>query len=168
MEDALYNDIIDLGGDIIVSERFARAGDVPHHSKSGNIALHSLETAGYALRLARWLGAHGVAVSEWDVVRASLLHDIGMTEEDVFRSPSHVKARSHPQEGARIAREEFGANEVQEEAILRHMWPVFWVVPPRTPEGWVVSAADKCCSMRETRDTVERVGRRLLRVLRRG
>lgn len=145
------------GADIISSDRFAKARQVPHHSRRGNIALHSLETAGYALLLVRWLERHGVTVSERDSVRASLLHDIGMTEDDVFFSPSYKKARSHPREGARIAREEFGADEVQEQAILSHMWPVWRAVPPRSMVGWVVSAADKCCSAHETKRTTDEI-----------
>lgn len=82
-----------------------------------------METAGYAATLAHWLRQHGLAIDERDVVRASLLHDIGMTEDEVFESPSRKKAFSHPREGVRIARDEFGATEEQLDAIRRHMWP---------------------------------------------
>lgn len=172
MDDTLRNDILRHGRDIVSSARFAKAREVPHHSKGGNIARHSMETAGYALLLARWLDRHGVTVSERDAVRASLLHDIGMTEDEVFLSPSHVKARTHPREGSRIAREEFGANEVQDGAIRSHMWPVWRLAPPRTMVGWVVSVADKCCSMHElgrsSEEVVEAAGRWILRHVRRG
>ena len=171
MNNAVLIEVRRIGMDIISSDRFAKAEEVPHHSKSGNIALHSLETAGYALSLSRWLHRHGISVSEWDVVRASLLHDIGMTEDHVFLSPSYKKARSHPSEGARIAREEYGANKLQVEAIQSHMWPVWRAVPPRSMEGWIVSAADKCCSMHETKRTTEEVvemaGRKMLEIFRR-
>ena len=151
MEDALYKDVMELGGDIVASERFAKAHSVAHHSRNGNIAAHSLETAGYALRLARWLQRHGSSVSVEDAVRASLLHDIGMTEDEVFESPSRIKGKTHPREGARIAREEFGANETQVEAIEHHMWPVCCAVPPHSVEGFVVTTADKLCSVNEVR-----------------
>lgn len=170
VEDAVLRRVKEIGGDIISSERFAKAQGVPHHSKSGNIALHSLETAGYALLLVRWLGCHGVDVSEEDAVRASLLHDIGMTEDDVFESSSYKKASSHPREGARIAREEYGASEVQVEAVAHHMFPVT-LAPPKSVVGWVVTAADKCCSIHElgrsTEEIVDSAGRRLLRIWRR-
>jgi len=156
-----------LGGDIVASERFIKAKSVPHHSKGGNIALHSLETAGYALMLTRWLKQHGVEVSEVDAVRASLLHDIGMTEDKVFQSPSPIKAWTHPREGMRIALQEYGVNKVQAEAIKYHMWPVF-SLPPRSMVGWVVTMADKCCSIHElgrnSEEIVDRAGRRLLRI----
>ena len=146
MEDGLRNDLMRMGGDIIDSERFAKARNVPHHSKESSIAVHSLETARYALLLARWLNRHGAEVSEEDVVRAALLHDIGMTEDEVFSSPSSVKAHTHPVEGARIAREEFGANEVQTDAILHHMFPACTLVPPHNTVGWILTTADKICS----------------------
>lgn len=172
MDDTLRNDILRYGRDIVSSARFAKAREVPHHSKGGNIARHSMETAGYALLLARWLDRHGVTVSERDAVRASLLHDIGMTEDDVFLSPSYKKARSHPKEGARIAREEYGASEAEAQAILSHMWPVWRAVPPRSMVGWVVSVADKCCSVHETKRTTEEIvevaGRWMLRRVRHG
>ena len=156
MDDSLLKDVMELGGDIVGSKRFAAAKSVPHHSKNGNIAVHSLETAGYALLLARWLNQHGASVDERDAVRASLLHDIGMTEEDVFLSPSHEKGRSHPREGARIAREEFGANEAQVDAILHHMWPACSLIAPHSAVGFVVTAADKMCSLNEVRNLLTR------------
>ena len=170
MKDTLLQEIRELGDDIVASERFARAKQVPHHSKSGNIALHSVETAGYALLITEWLEQHGLSVSRVDVVRASLLHDIGMTEPSVFNSPSRKKALSHPRVGSRIAEEEFGANETQLEAIRHHMFPVF-SMPPHSAEGWVVSLADKCCSINELRVStglmVAAMGRRILRWYRR-
>ena len=146
--DITASDVLSMGEDIVSSERFAKARLVIHHNKSHNIAAHSVNCAVCALRIARWLARHGVSVNERDAVRAALLHDIGMTEDEVFHSPSPVKARTHPREGERIAREEFGANDVQLDAIRHHMWPLC-LVPPQSVEAWVVMAADKRCSMRE-------------------
>ena len=160
MTDDLLKQVLELGGDIIASERFAKARSVPHHSKEGNIADHSIETAGYALQLARWVNRHGGSVSERDAVRTSLLHDIGMTEDDVFLSPSSVKAKTHPVEGARIAQEEFGVTEAQADAILYHMWPFCSFVPPHSALGFVVTMADKCCSLNEVRRRFTHIGRR--------
>lgn len=160
MDDRLFKDVMKIGGDIVVSDRFAAAKKVMHHDRSGgNIAGHSIETAEYALLLARWLNRHGASVSEVDAVRASLLHDIGMTEKEVHQSPSRVKAYTHPREGARIAHEEFGANEVQLDAIRHHMWPCCCLVPPHSSEGMVVTVADKMCSLSELRRRLARMAR---------
>lgn len=162
-------DVARMGGDIVSSERFTKAESVPHHHVNGNIAIHSVETAGYALRLTRWLNRHGQNLDERDVVRASLLHDIGMTEDDVFLSPSSEKANTHPVESARIAAEEFGANDEQVDAILHHMWPVGNNDTPNSATGWVVSAADKICSVhdiaREAARTIRTTGKEIKRIV---
>ena len=155
MRKNLQQDIMAMGGDIVASDRFDRAQTVPHHAKGENIQTHSLETAGLALVIARLLERRGIMMNETDVVRASLLHDIGMTEERVSGRPSYVKAYSHPREGVRIAREEFSANKNQVNAIAHHMWPIC-IVPPRTREGWTVLAADKLCSMAEAYKNVKK------------
>lgn len=149
--DSHISEVLALGEDIVSSARFAKAETVHHHSRGHNIARHSVDVAASALRMTRWLNRHGMAVSERDAVRAALLHDIGMTEDKVFNSISPVKSRMRPIEGERIAREEYGANKVQLDAIRHHMWPLC-VVPPRSFVGWVVLAADKRCSMHEARD----------------
>ena len=164
MSDKVRDEVLRLGGDIIDSDRFAKARRVPHHY-GRSIADHSIEAAEHAVRLVEWLKGQGVDISEEDAVRASLLHDIGMTVDEVFLSPSHRKAYSHPKEGARIAREEFGANDIQVDAILYHMWPIGFI-PPHNPEGWVVVAADKSCSMNESWTVAKRLAHMPTAVLR--
>ena len=149
----LKEDILRLGGDIVKSDRFKTAWGIGHHVRY-NVAVHSLEAACYALRIARWLSRHGIKVNEEDVVRAALLHDLGMTDDRVSRSPAYRKAYSHPRAGYRIAKEEFHANKVQLEAIRRHMWPIC-VLPPLHLTGWIVLTADKASAGREAKEGAE-------------
>ena len=141
-------DLLQMGGDIIESERFEKARTIPHHFDY-DVAAHSLDAARCALGICRLLNRHGASVSERDVVRASLLHDIGMTVDEVFESPPSEKAYTHPQEGVRIARSEFGANDIQLDAIQYHMWPIGHIAPHHPP-GWILVAADKWSSILET------------------
>ena len=149
----LKNEILRLGGDIVRSDRFQKAWTIDHHIRY-NVAVHSLEAACYALRIARWLKRRGIKVNEEDVVRAALLHDIGMTEDRVSKSPSYMKAYTHPRAGYRIAKDEFSANKVQLEAIRRHMWPIC-VLPPLHLTGWIVLTADKASASREAKETAK-------------
>lgn len=137
----------DINGSILDSDRFKKARDIVHHHKT-NIAGHSEKTAEYGKRICQWLKKHDIEVSEEDVVTACLLHDIGMTDDEVSSTVSWKKAYLHPRRGEEIARHEYDANEIQCNAIRRHMWPIC-IVPPRTREGWIVVAADKCCSIWE-------------------
>ena len=146
-EEKLLQSVRQLGAEIIDSERFRAAGAIPHHL-AGNVARHSLNVAKESCRIAEWLNRHGAQVDVKDAVRGSLLHDIGMTEKEVFGSPTWKKAYLHPERGAALAREEYLANDVQEDAVRRHMWPIC-VVPPKHAAGWIVLAADKICSIKE-------------------
>ena len=150
-------DVLRIGEDIIRSERFREAWETRHHVYY-NVASHSLETAEYALLIARWFSRRGIRVNEEDVVRAALLHDIGMTESPVWKSPSYRKAYAHPKEGCRIAKDEFDANRLQLEAIRRHMWPICGV-PPLHLTGWIVMMADKASASHEAKDVAKRKAR---------
>ena len=136
-----------IGADIIRSDRFRSAEKIPHH-RYENVAEHSLRVAKQSYRMAVWLRKHGFRVDYGDVVRGSLLHDIGMTESDIHKSPGWRKAYRHPKEGAEIAEREFHANAVQKNAVRRHMWPIS-VIPPVHTAGWIIGSSDKYCSVKE-------------------
>lgn len=152
---ALRHEIFKLGDDIIPSEKFQKARHVPHHIHY-TVAAHSVEVAIYALLITRWLKRHHAAkrFSEKDIVRAALLHDIGMTNDAVHDSPSYRKAFSHPKEGHRIARDIFHLNEIQLNAIRRHMWPI-GIVPPSHIMGWILVAADNMSSFNEAASMIK-------------
>lgn len=147
-QDAKEPDLLDIGADIMESERFRKAHAIPHHFDV-DVAAHSVDAAKCAMDICSWLNRRGIPVDVEDVVRASLLHDIGMTEDDVFESQPSEKAHTHPVEGARIARSEYGANDAQLDAILFHMWPIGFVPPHHLP-GWILVVADKLSSIQET------------------
>lgn len=146
-DDPLLQAVTRLGADVVNSDRFRSAWDIPHH-RSENVALHSLRVAQESYRIAAWLHRHGIPVDVEDAVFGGLLHDIGMTEKQVSSSPSWKKAYSHPHLGAEIAENEYFANATQKDAVRRHMWPIC-VIPPSHAAGWIVLAADKIVSMRE-------------------
>lgn len=146
---ALRQEVFSLGDDIIHSESFEKAKHVQHHIHY-TVAAHSVEVAVYALLILRWLKSHNAAqkVSEKEIVRAALLHDIGMTNDAVHDSPSYRKAFSHPKEGHRIARDVFHLNKTQLNAIRRHMWPI-GIIPPSHIMGWILVMADNMSSFNE-------------------
>ncbi len=146
----IRKDVMLMGEDIVSSERFDKARLLRHHTEEGNVASHSISTAEYALRMSRWLNRYGIKVNEVDAVRASLLHDLGMTEDEIFESKSSHKAYLHPEESTRIAFKEYDANVRQLDAVLHHMWPVAGKAP-HSSEGWILVAADKVTSINEVR-----------------
>lgn len=146
----------------MASERFIKARGIPHHFNV-SVAAHSVDAAERALDIYRLLTRCGIHANKTDVVRASLLHDIGMTIDEVFQSIPKIKAHTHPVEGARIARDEYDANDNQLDAILFHMWPIGGV-SPHSLAGWIILAADKWSFLQETRRCAARtIARRVVR-----
>jgi len=47
------------------------------------------------------------------------------------------------------ARRDYDLGPTEEDIIRHHMFPVV-PIPPRTAEGWIVTAADKACALTET------------------
>ena len=144
------------GGDILESERFLQSMEIIHH-KGTNVACHSLDVAEYALYL--YAAGRYPDTDVRDVVRACLLHDIGMTDRKVHGSVSFLKAYSHPRKSAEIAREEYGANQIQIDAILHHMWPIC-IVPPSSGAGWLLLKADKHCARKDIAFVIKNIRNR--------
>ena len=141
------NKIMEYGSDILSSERFLNAYGVTHHHKSC-VAEHSLHVANQACHITGWLNSHGFHISYEDVVRGSLLHDIGKTDQNVHERYPWVKVYVHPRRSSSIAEEEYNENPVVQNTIRWHMWPIC-LIPPRHFPGWIVIAADKICSLKE-------------------
>ena len=55
----------------------------------------------------------------------------------------------HPGRALVNAKKEYVVTKKQEDIIKKHMWPLT-VVPPMCREAWIVTTADKYCSLLET------------------
>ncbi len=141
------------GRDILASKRFERGKHITHHGVT-TVSRHCFHVAVQACLFAGKAQEREFSVSMRDVVRAALLHDVGMTEKRVFKSLSCKKAYTHPWMGGKIAAEEFGASPIVQDAIRHHMWPIC-VIPPRHLAGWILILSDKTCARREFRKCKE-------------
>lgn len=135
------------GADILKSKgmnrekRFMQHGDISCYR-------HSLRVASRSVRLARWLR---LKADMRALVRGALLHDY-------FLYDWHDKNREnyqffhgfyHPGIALKNAKKEYKLTPREQDIIKKHMWPLT-VVPPLCREAWVVSMADKYCSLLET------------------
>ena len=78
--------------------------------------------------------------------RGALLHDFFFYRRRSEAPRLHVFR--HPAIALNAARRRFSLNEIEEDAILRHMWPLT-PVPPRYPESALVSRVDKLVALRD-------------------
>lgn len=83
--------------------------------------------------------------------RAGLLHDMFLYDWHTHyeETGKRFHGLTHPYSALENAQKYFELNETEKNTILRHMWPLT-IIPPKTRVGFVLSYADKYCTMMET------------------
>lgn len=86
-----------------------------------------------------------------DLIRGALLHDYFLYD---WHKTHTIKTRNlhgffHPGTALRNAKKEYRLTRRQRDIIKKHMFPLT-VVPPVCREAWIVTMADKYCSLMET------------------
>ena len=135
--------------EVLDHPNFRRTKDFIQHSNV-SVYHHVLHVACCALEIDRRLH---LGCDRCQLVRAALLHDYFLYDWHEHDAPGNKHPRLHgfyhPGIAARNAKKDFNLTERELDAIRKHMWPLT-VIPPKTPEGYVVMYADKYCSLRET------------------
>lgn len=147
-----YIKIRDYGLDILRAEGFQNSQNSIQH---GDVSVreHCIFVASCALSISRMLP---IRFRERELVRGALLHDyflydwhdkkVGLREILRFHE---MHGFSHPQIALENAKAEFTLSKREEDIIKKHMWPLT-ITPPACREAWVVTVADKYCSLLET------------------
>ena len=133
--------------DILHSENFDSSKNNMQHG-SISVKEHSIQVARYSVAFSELLG---VEHSRRDLVRGALLHDYFLYDWHVpdEENPHPLHGFYHPGRALRNALEEYSLTERERDIIRKHMWPLT-LVPPGCREAWIVTAADKWCSLMET------------------
>ena len=86
-----------------------------------------------------------------DLIRGALLHDYFLYDwhDNEHKQPYKLHGFYHPGIALKNASEEYELTDREKEIIKKHMWPLT-VIPPTCREAWIVSCADKWCSLMET------------------
>lgn len=138
----------EYGDDIINSENFRKTkAHIQHGSMTVNG--HCMDVARYSLIINKRLGIH---CNVRDLVRGSLLHDYFLYDwhdKEYLSQRKRLHGFRHPGTALLNADKEYDLTDIQRDIIIKHMWPMT-IVPPTCREAWVVTAADKYCSLMET------------------
>lgn len=133
--------------DILHSDNFK---STKRHIQHGNVTVnrHCLNVAKYSLALSERLH---IPCSQRELIRGALLHDYFLYD---WHSPEHVPLYKlhgfyHPGTALRNAAKEYSLSPREKDIIKKHMWPLT-IVPPACREAWIVTSADKWCSLMET------------------
>ncbi|MEN6638949.1 MAG: hypothetical protein ABFC95_07105 [Smithella sp.] len=131
--------------DILQHEEFVKLKDYFHHNSS--IYHHVHDVAYLSYRISKYL-----KLDYRSAARGALLHDFFLYDwrrhdvPDLPREKFHGLA--HPAIAAANARKHFSINDIEEDIIKKHMWPLT-LVPPKYKESYIVSFADKYLSSKE-------------------
>lgn len=135
------------GMDILHSEHHKKT---KHDIQHGNMSVrqHTINVARCSLLISEKLG---ISCDQRALVRGALLHDFFLYDwhdkdhANIFR----LHGIHHPGIALKNAEKEFSLSNIEKDIIKKHMWPLT-VVPPVCREAWIVSMADKYCSLMET------------------
>jgi uncharacterized protein len=143
----LQHKIKEAAEDILKSNNFQSTKEYIQH---GNMTVnsHCVNVAKYSLALSEKLH---IPCNRNEMIRGALLHDYFLYD---WHSKDHVKLYKlhgfvHPGVALKNASKEYNLTPREQDIIKKHMWPLT-VVPPMYREAWIVSAADKWCSLLET------------------
>ena len=89
--------------------------------------------------------------------RAGLLHDMFLSDRETTGIGLWKHLRLHPQMALENAKE-FGLSPLEQDIILKHMWPVTMSKLPHYRESMVVNLADKICTVCEVLQLYRMVG----------
>ena len=143
----LYRLLREHASDILKSENFRSTKNYIQHGTMP-VHRHCIDVAEQSIAISKFLR---IPCNEREMVRGALLHDY-------FLYDWHDKSREnyqrlhgfyHPGIALRNASMEYELTLREKDIIKKHMWPLT-VVPPLCREAWIVTTADKYCSLLET------------------
>ncbi len=107
---------------------------------------HCFRVAYHTYKVTKFLKLNYVSAT-----KAAMLHDFYTNELDDEKSKIK-RYRTHPKYAVENSKKYFNINEMEEDIIKRHMFPIT-LTPPRYLESWIVDIVDditslyeKCCS----------------------
>ena len=136
---------LQLGKDILDSDGMKYEKNLKHH---GTISCydHSVNVAEKSLKI---VGFFSLKVNERALIRGALLHDYFLYDWHEKDDSHKWHGFHHAEKALYNAMEDFDLNEVEQDMIRCHMFPLN-PRPPKYMEGWIICYADKVCSGIET------------------
>lgn len=136
------------GYSIMATPLFEDAMEQTHHIRS-TVGDHSIGVAYWGLVLCALLIHIGIKVNEREVVRAALLHDLGIVGRDQKFHNNYECCIQHPKDSLAIAEDLIpDLTEVEKDSIRYHMFPLMCRNPHHTV-GWIITLADKMSQMQD-------------------
>lgn len=145
IKDILRAKALLYGSEILSSANMKKERIFMQHGTTDVLA-HSFNVACISLFIAYILKLH---IDERALVRGALLHDYFLYDWHKTKTNGLPHGFTHPKTALDNAKRDFSLSPLEQDIIVRHMFPLT-VVPPRYIESAVVCVADKICAVTET------------------
>mgnify|MGYP004526456251 FL=1 len=119
-------------------QTFIQHGRISTYEHSVNVAYTA-----YCWNLKMHLG-----IADTEVIYAGLLHDYYLY--DWHHHVVHWHGYVHPAIASKNAQRDFHISSACQKAIKTHMWPLTLLHVPSSRLAWLITLADKRCSLEET------------------
>ena len=141
----IESDFISYAVPIIQAGRLLEADSFLQHAATSRYA-HCVAVAYYSLKLAERLC---IPCDKNSLVIGALLHDYFFYDWHERDITHMYHGFTHPKAALANALQDFDLNLLEQNIILRHMFPVT-PIPPKHVEGLIVCFTDKFCGLAET------------------
>ncbi len=135
----------DLFLDVVERTDLKQMGDYIQHGNT-NTLLHCVAVAHFSYLFAK---VFRININMKHLITGALLHDYCLYDWHVPDKSHKWHGFRHPFTCARNAKDHYGINHIEEDVILRHMFPLV-PIPPKYRESAIVCLVDKVCSLYET------------------
>ena len=140
--------------EITNTDKFKSMKEIKQH-RFTNCYEHSINVATRCFIYAKKMN---IKIDVPSLVRGALLHDFYLYDWRENKKEKFKHGYMHPSIALENARKEFGdLNEVEEDIILSHMWPLNFFRFPKYKESYLVCFSDKICALEELFGKVRRV-----------
>lgn len=141
----INKDFITYAAPIIHKGEMRKTENIPQHGATTRYS-HCVSVAYYSLRAANKLN---IAYDARSLVTGALLHDYYFYDWRK-KNISHLQnGFIHPKVALHNAMRDYDLNPIEQNIIVRHMFPVT-IIPPKNREGLIVCITDKLCGLAET------------------
>ena len=134
-----YQDCID---DLVQNQLLYTLDDFTHHRYFSRLE-HSIHVSYFGYLVCKKMG-----LDYRSAARGGLLHDFYFYNSHQTKPDDGFHCFVHPTIALQNALAYFSLNKVEQDIIVKHMWPVT-ISPPRYRESYVVTMMDKYCASRE-------------------
>ena len=132
MLDENYNILIE---DILENEEFKKLENIEHHGTSR--LEHSKRVSYYSYQVCKKMGLDYISAA-----RAGLLHDFFISKKERNKKERLFSMFTHPKKALITATSFFDLNDIEQNIIISHMFPIY-IALPQYLESWIVSIVDK-------------------------